>query len=120
LRISVIRDLDIHAAGGDHETMPMTTEAELVKRNSANNQARFYRLAIWPGLFGGYSRARSTAAKCDNVSLWKILKHFGQFCSSTGKCLLLNITNFGLILDWPAANHFGAKWVKASIFRARS
>jgi hypothetical protein len=45
LRISVIRDLDIHAATGDHETMHITTEAELVKRHSANNQARFYRLA---------------------------------------------------------------------------
>jgi predicted DNA-binding WGR domain protein len=38
--------------------MHMTTEAELVKRNSADNQARFYRLAIWPDLFGGYSLAR--------------------------------------------------------------
>jgi predicted DNA-binding WGR domain protein len=58
LGISVIRDLDIHAATGDHETMHITTEAELVKRNSADNQARFYRLAIWPDLFGGYSLAR--------------------------------------------------------------
>ena len=56
--ISVIRDLDIHAATGDHETMHITTEAELVKRNSADNQARFYRLAIWPDLFGGYALAR--------------------------------------------------------------
>jgi hypothetical protein len=45
LGISVIRNLDIHAATGDHETMHITTEAELVKRHSANNQARFYRLA---------------------------------------------------------------------------
>jgi predicted DNA-binding WGR domain protein len=50
--------LDIHAATGDHETMHLTVETELVKRNSADNQARFYRLAIWPDLFGGYSLAR--------------------------------------------------------------
>ena len=35
-----------------------TAEAELVKSNPAVNQARFYRLAIWPDLFGGYSLAR--------------------------------------------------------------
>ena len=63
LGISVIRDLDIHAATGDHETMHINTEVELVKRHSANNQARFYRLAIWPGLFSGYSFAREYGRK---------------------------------------------------------
>jgi predicted DNA-binding WGR domain protein len=58
LGISVIHDLDIHATTGDHETMDITTETELVKCNPAANQARFYRLAIWPDLFGGYSLAR--------------------------------------------------------------
>jgi predicted DNA-binding WGR domain protein len=33
-------------------------EAELVKRNPAANQARFYRLSVWADLFGGYSLAR--------------------------------------------------------------
>jgi predicted DNA-binding WGR domain protein len=33
-------------------------EAELVKLRPADNQARFYRLAVWPDLFGGYSLAR--------------------------------------------------------------
>jgi predicted DNA-binding WGR domain protein len=33
-------------------------EAELAKRSAAANQARFYRMAVWPGLFGGYSLAR--------------------------------------------------------------
>ena len=43
--------------------MSMTTEAELVKRHSAANQARFYRLVIWPGLFGGYSLEREYGRK---------------------------------------------------------
>jgi predicted DNA-binding WGR domain protein len=38
--------------------MHLTIETELVKCNPAANQARFYRLAIWPDLFGGYSLAR--------------------------------------------------------------
>jgi predicted DNA-binding WGR domain protein len=38
--------------------MHTTTETELVKRNPTDNQARFYRLAVWPDLFGGYSLAR--------------------------------------------------------------
>jgi predicted DNA-binding WGR domain protein len=38
--------------------MQSTAEAELVKSNPAANQARFYRMAIWPVLFGGYSLAR--------------------------------------------------------------
>ena len=32
--------------------------AELVKIVPAQRQARFYRLAIWPDLFGGFSLAR--------------------------------------------------------------
>lgn len=32
--------------------------AELVKRRPAEGQARFYRLAVWPDLFGGFSLAR--------------------------------------------------------------
>jgi predicted DNA-binding WGR domain protein len=32
--------------------------AELVKIVPAKKQARFYRLAIWPDLFGGFSLAR--------------------------------------------------------------
>ena len=43
---------------GDHGTMQTGAEAELVKSNPAANQARFYRMAIWPDLFGGYSLAR--------------------------------------------------------------
>ena len=31
---------------------------ELVKRQPDVNQARFYRLAVWPDLFGGYSLVR--------------------------------------------------------------
>ena len=38
--------------------MQTTAEAELVKSNPAANQARFYRMAVWPDLFGGYSLAR--------------------------------------------------------------
>ncbi|ETW97243.1 MAG: hypothetical protein ETSY1_23445 [Candidatus Entotheonella factor] len=33
-------------------------EIELVKRLPSKRQNRFYRLAIWPDLFGGYSLAR--------------------------------------------------------------
>jgi predicted DNA-binding WGR domain protein len=33
-------------------------EAELVKLRPADNQARFYRMAVWPDLFGGFSLAR--------------------------------------------------------------
>jgi len=32
--------------------------AELVKLSPAQRQARFYRLEIWPDLFGGFSLAR--------------------------------------------------------------
>jgi len=32
--------------------------AELVKLSPAKRQARFYRLEIWPDLFGGFSLAR--------------------------------------------------------------
>lgn len=40
--------------------MPSITPeaAELVKLLPAKKQARFYRLAIWPDLFGGFSLAR--------------------------------------------------------------
>ena len=38
--------------------MRAAPQAELVKRHAAANQARFYRLAVWPDLFGGYSLAR--------------------------------------------------------------
>ena len=35
---------------------PTQTEvAELVKLHPAKRQARFYRLEIWPDLFGGFS-----------------------------------------------------------------
>jgi predicted DNA-binding WGR domain protein len=37
---------------------PETEAAELVKLSPAKKQARFYRLAIWPDLFGGFSLAR--------------------------------------------------------------
>lgn len=36
----------------------LPTEAELVKRVPADRQDRFYRLVIWPDLFGGVSLAR--------------------------------------------------------------
>ena len=65
--ISIIRHLDIHAATGDHETMHITTKAELVKRHSAANQASPSGQA-W--LAATHARA-STTAKCDNVSVWK-------------------------------------------------
>ena len=40
--------------------MPSTEDlsAELVKLRPAERQARFYRLAIWPDLFGRFSLAR--------------------------------------------------------------
>ena len=38
--------------------LPEPETAELVKRVPAERQARFYRLAIWPDLFGGFSLAR--------------------------------------------------------------
>jgi hypothetical protein len=46
--------------GGQHGAMQTTqTEvAELVKLHPAKRQARFYRLEIWPDLFGGFSLAR--------------------------------------------------------------
>jgi len=46
--------------GGQHEAMqPIHPEAaELVKLSPAKRQARFYRLEIWPDLFGGFSLAR--------------------------------------------------------------
>jgi predicted DNA-binding WGR domain protein len=47
--------------GGQHGAMQTTHQleaAELVKIVPAKKQARFYRLAIWPDLFGGFSLAR--------------------------------------------------------------
>lgn len=48
--------------GGQHGAMqpsPTHTEAaELVKLSPAERQARFYRLEIWPDLFGGFSLVR--------------------------------------------------------------
>jgi hypothetical protein len=38
--------------------LPYLEDAELVKLVPAQNQARFYRLAIWPDLFGGVSLVR--------------------------------------------------------------
>ena len=38
--------------------LPALENAKLVKRVPAERQARFYRLAIWPDLFGGFSLAR--------------------------------------------------------------
>jgi predicted DNA-binding WGR domain protein len=38
--------------------MQSTPETELFKRSIEGNQARFYRLAVWPDLFGGFSLAR--------------------------------------------------------------
>ena len=40
------------------QTMPLPEVAELVKLAPAKKQARFYRLEIWPDLFGGVSLAR--------------------------------------------------------------
>lgn len=40
------------------QTTPHPEVAELVKLAPAKRQARFYRLAIWPDLFGGFSLAR--------------------------------------------------------------
>jgi predicted DNA-binding WGR domain protein len=40
------------------QTMPCLEAAELVKVSPAERQARFYRLEIWPDLFGGFSLAR--------------------------------------------------------------
>jgi predicted DNA-binding WGR domain protein len=37
---------------------PHPEAAELVKVSPARKQARFYRLEIWPDLFGGFSLAR--------------------------------------------------------------
>ncbi len=39
------------------ETLP-DRGIELVKRLPSKRQNRFYRLAVWPDLFGGYSLAR--------------------------------------------------------------
>ncbi len=47
--------------GGQHGAMqpyPSPEAAELVKLSPAKRQARFYRLEIWPDLFGGFSLAR--------------------------------------------------------------
>jgi predicted DNA-binding WGR domain protein len=46
--------------GGQHGAVQTThpETAELVKIVPAQRQARFYRLAIWPDLFGGFSLAR--------------------------------------------------------------
>jgi predicted DNA-binding WGR domain protein len=47
--------------GGQHGAMQTTHHleaAELVKITPAQRQARFYRLEIWPDLFGGFSLAR--------------------------------------------------------------
>ena len=38
--------------------LPTVVDAELVKLVPAQNQARFYRLALWPDLFGGVSLVR--------------------------------------------------------------
>jgi predicted DNA-binding WGR domain protein len=40
------------------QTTHQLEAAELVKIVPAKKQARFYRLAIWPDLFGGFSLAR--------------------------------------------------------------
>lgn len=37
---------------------PHPEAADLVKLSPAKKQARFYRLEIWPDLFGGFSLAR--------------------------------------------------------------
>jgi predicted DNA-binding WGR domain protein len=54
------RPLAFDRTGGQHGGMQTTqTEvAELVKLHPAKRQARFYRLEIWPDLFGGFSLAR--------------------------------------------------------------
>jgi predicted DNA-binding WGR domain protein len=43
---------------GLQQTTHHLEAAELVKITPAQRQARFYRLAIWPDLFGGFSLAR--------------------------------------------------------------
>jgi predicted DNA-binding WGR domain protein len=53
--------LGIGFQGGQHEAMqttPYPEAAELAKVSPAQRQARFYRLEIWPDLFGGFSLAR--------------------------------------------------------------
>ena len=40
------------------QTTHQPEAAELVKLSPAKKQARFYRLEIWPDLFGGFSLAR--------------------------------------------------------------
>jgi predicted DNA-binding WGR domain protein len=40
------------------QTTQQPEAAELVKLAPAQRQARFYRLEIWPDLFGGFSLAR--------------------------------------------------------------
>lgn len=40
------------------QTKPCPEAAKLVKVSPAQRQARFYRLEIWPDLFGGFSLAR--------------------------------------------------------------
>ena len=40
------------------QTTHQLEAAELVKLSPAKRQARFYRLEIWPDLFGGFSLAR--------------------------------------------------------------
>jgi predicted DNA-binding WGR domain protein len=43
---------------GEHMQTTHPEAAELVKLSPAQRQARFYRLEIWPDLFGGFSLAR--------------------------------------------------------------
>jgi predicted DNA-binding WGR domain protein len=44
--------------GAVQTTLAEPEAAELVKLSPAQRQARFYRLEIWPDLFGGFSVAR--------------------------------------------------------------
>lgn len=56
-----LRPLACDHTGGQHGAMqpyPSPEAAELVKLLPAKKQARFYRLEIWPDLFGGFSLAR--------------------------------------------------------------
>ena len=51
------RHVAFDRAGGQHGAMqphPAPEAAELVKLSPAKKQARFYRLEIWPDLFGGF------------------------------------------------------------------
>jgi len=54
-----------------HGPMPIAPNdresVELVKLRPAERQARFYRLAIWPDLFGWFSLAREYVIAVDTV-----------------------------------------------------